>query len=152
MTLSATYPDKLAEIAEQLMRSPQHIRLAQENQVKIASSFLYKPVINIKKIWICPQRLSILLIRLFWLVIIFFFNIKCVEIITTIIFSSIASKLINICWIRTSSQPYWKFMCSITLHAWILKNNQLVSTAPRGNIHFNIRGRLSLIRCDKYLL
>ena len=49
MTLSATYPDKLAEIAEQLMRSPQHIRLAQENQVKIASSFLYKPVINIKK-------------------------------------------------------------------------------------------------------
>jgi len=33
MTLSATYPDKLAEIAEQLMRSPQHIRLAQENQV-----------------------------------------------------------------------------------------------------------------------
>ncbi len=35
MTLSATYPDKLAEIAEQLMRSPQHIRLAQENQVKV---------------------------------------------------------------------------------------------------------------------
>jgi ATP-dependent RNA helicase DDX20 len=33
MTLSATYPDNLAALAENLMRSPQHIRLAQANQV-----------------------------------------------------------------------------------------------------------------------
>jgi len=33
MALSATYPNELARMAEKFMRSPQHIRLAQENQV-----------------------------------------------------------------------------------------------------------------------
>jgi len=33
MALSATYPNELARMAEKFMRSPQHIRLAKENQV-----------------------------------------------------------------------------------------------------------------------
>ena len=84
--------------------------------------------------------------------------------------SSMALKPINIRWIRTCSQSYWKIMFSIVLqtifHKYLNKNHKInkrfVSTGLRPlrvnktsfNLiffYFDIIWKLSKIRCDKYL-
>ncbi len=81
-------------------------------------------------------------------------------------FSSMASKPITIRWIRTGSQPYWKIMYSIVLqivfHETSYQNHKIPrALGPFGAnktdfnlkiFQFDIRGKLSIIRCEKYML
>ena len=89
-----------------------------------------------------------------------------------IYFFSMASKPINICSIRTGCQPYWKITYSIVLQTIfhssiqikILKLIPILVAFDFGLswlkqqvsiliiFHFDIRGKLSIIRCDKLLL
>ncbi len=75
-----------------------------------------------------------------------------------------ASKPITIRWIRTGSQPDWKVMYSIELQTIFYEyknkkhkiNTSFVSPEGPGllfyNFYFNIRGKLSIIICDKYMI
>ncbi len=66
--------------------------------------------------------------------------------------SSMASKPITIRWIRTGSQPDRKVMYSIELQTIFyeyLNKNHKIKTA---DFNLNIRGKLSVIRCDKHIL
>ncbi len=69
-----------------------------------------------------------------------------------------ASKPITICWIRTGSQPDLKIIYSTELqtifYEYQNKNHKINATfvGLEGTFHFDIRGKLSIIRCDKYIL
>ena len=72
-------------------------------------------------------------------------------------FSTMASKPIYIRWIRTGSEPYRKIMFIIILQTintslvsyclWPLASNKISFNLI--TFHFNTRGKLSIIRCDK---
>ncbi len=79
--------------------------------------------------------------------------------------SSMALKPVDIRWFRTGSQPDWKNMYSIELQT-ISRNIKIkiiqlipVLSAPRSRrpglnriiFHFDIPGKLFIIRCDRYI-
>ena len=79
--------------------------------------------------------------------------------------SSMASKPITIRWIKIGSQPDWKIMYSIELQTIFYEYQNFQFCQPglrpigadktgfnRIIFHFDNRGKLSIIRCDKYIL
>ncbi len=84
-----------------------------------------------------------------------------------IFFYSMTSKPITICLIRTGSQQDWKIMYSIELqtifYGYQNKNHKIITRFVSPGLlplrsdktvihfHFVIRGKLYIIRCDKYI-
>ncbi len=64
-----------------------------------------------------------------------------------------ALKPVNIRWFRTGSQPDGKIMYRIELQTIFYEyQNKNKTGFNRIIFHFDIRGKQSIIRCDKYIL